>query len=73
MAGLLLASAALWIFLQPGLFFSQAVDVPLPAGIGAGRFPVLAGLYSAGAADMPLTAAGLETPRVPLGTLEVRD
>lgn len=55
----------------PGLLFSQTVDVPLPAELSAGRYPVLAGLYPAGAADAPLTAAGQATPRVALGMLEV--
>ncbi|MCC6169482.1 MAG: hypothetical protein IT329_19845 [Caldilineaceae bacterium] len=57
--------------IPPGLLFSQTVAVPLPAELGAGRYLVLAGLYPAGAADAPLTAAGQETPRVALGTVEV--
>jgi hypothetical protein len=57
--------------IQPGMLFRQVVDIPLPADLAPGVYPVLGGLYPEGSPDAPLVAAGMDAPRLLLGALEV--
>jgi hypothetical protein len=58
--------------LHPGMLVSHTLQVPLPHDLAPGDYPVVAGLYPAGAADAPLMAAGAPEPRVPVGVLTVQ-
>ena len=55
---------------QPGRILANTHHLPLPAGLPAGPYAVLVGLYRPGAADTPL-ATDDGTTRVRIGELEV--